>query len=200
MTLDVVLGIVSLAEPLGVHVTSMGARLVGHVPHVAPEAYLHIVFPPLSEADMTALEGELRRPLPVAYRTLLGVTNGLTLFSGSLSIYGRRTSYVRTGDEARQPFSVVTPNAYERPSNLPADAIIVGGYYEDGSRVYVSASGETVRCDRDDATPLNRWPDLLTMVTEEAQRLMSYFDESGRVRDGGDGTAPLPALGEERHS
>jgi len=190
--LDSVFRIVSAAEPLGIRTTAAGARLIGRAPHVAPEAYLHAVFPPLGEGDIDALEAEVGRPLPAAYRALLRAANGLSLFSGSLSVYGRRTSYARSGDAAWQPFSVVRPNTVERPRRLPGGALVVGSYRTDGSLVYVGERGEAIRCDRDEATLLNRWPDLSTMLTQEAQRLASYFDESGRIRDGGRGSAPPP--------
>jgi hypothetical protein len=195
--LAVVLRIVNMAEPLGTRTTVMGARLVGHAPHVAPEAYLHVIFPPLNEADLDALEAEVGRPLPIDYRAVLRLANGLSLFSGSLSIYGRRTSSARTGDAARQPFSATTPNKFERPRGLTEDAVVVGGYSDDGSLVYVGATGEVCRCSRDSASPLNRWRDLPAMLTHESNRLATCFDETGRLRDGGRGPAPPPDAGSE---
>jgi hypothetical protein len=196
---DVVLAsvfrIVNTAEHLGSRTTATGARLIGHAPHVAAEADLHAIFPPLSDAEIAALEDEVRCPLPSVYRALLRVANGLSLFSGSLSVYGRRTSYARSGDAARQPFSAVTPNTVERPRHLPVDAVVVGGYRRDGSLLYVRRGGGTIRCDREATSPLNQWPDLWAMPGQEVQRLASYFDESGRLRDGGRGSAPPPERG-----
>ena len=185
------LGIISVAEVLGARTTASGTRLVGHVPHVAPEAYLHIVFPPLDGVRLSALEQAIGRPVPPAYRRLLSITNGLDLFSSSLSIYGHRTSYARAGDAARQPFSAVVPNTAERPPGIPNDAVVVGGYGRDGSQIYV-LDGAVYRCDRDNGAPLNMWPDLFSMLVTEARRLATHFDASGRLTTGGRWSAPTP--------
>jgi hypothetical protein len=190
-----VLRIVRAAEVLGTRTTETGARLIGHVPHVAPEAYLHAVFAPLDGPGVGALEAEVGRPLPPTYRALLRAANGLTLFSDSLSVYGRRTDYRRTGDAVWQPFSAGPPNTLERPPGLSADAVVVAGYGSDGSKVYMGSDGAVVRCGRDDAAPLNHWPDLFTMLTSEARRLASYFDASGRLTSGGRWSAPPPEPG-----
>ena len=190
--LATVFRIVAAAEALGTRTAGTGARLVGHVPHVAPEAYLHVVYPALPSSEIPPLESEVGRPLPESYRSFLETMNGLSLFSGSLSIYGRRAISVRSGDAVWQPFSVVTPNTYERPRSLAADAVVIGGYRRDGSLIYVRGSGEVIRCQREDPRPLNRWPEFPGMLAEEAVRLSAYFDELGRLRDGGRGSAPPP--------
>ena len=190
--LAAVFRVIAAAEPLGTRTTGAGARLIGHVPHVAPEAYLHTTFASLADPQISALEAAIGRPIPASYRELLGVTNGLSLFSGSLNVYGLRASYTRVGDAAWQPFSAIEPNTLERPRGLPREAVIVGGYSGDGSLVYVRADDSVARCDRDVATSLNEWPHLFTMLATEAERFVHHFDAQGRPMDGDDWWTPPP--------
>jgi len=185
------LGIIAAAESFGARTTASGVRLVGHVPHVATEAYLHVVFPPLDELRIAALEDAIGLPIPDSYRRFLRLANGLDLFSSSLGIYGYRTSNERTGDAARQPFSVVIPNTVERPPGIPNRAIVIGGYGKDGSQIYVADSA-VFRCDRENGASLNWWPDLFAMLVSEASRLATHFDASGHLTTGGRRSAPPP--------
>src|SRR6266853_226310 len=91
-----VLGILLAAKPLGYERLSDGTQVIGHVPHVAPKAFLHELYPPLSAEEMEEVEKLLGKSLPLDFGKFLAMANGCFLFSGSLSIYGRRTSYART--------------------------------------------------------------------------------------------------------
>jgi hypothetical protein len=190
--------IVAAAEHLGARHTDTGARLVGHVPHIAPEAYLHVIFAPLADAEIDTLEAAVARPLPAVYRRLLGVCNGLSLFAGSLIVYGVRAASVRAGDAAWQPFSAGTANVAERPAGIPGDAVVVASYKKDGSKVYIRADGGVVRCRRDDGVTLDAWPEFLAMLAGEATRIAQHFDAQGRRSNGGLGAAPprTPSIAE----
>ncbi|HET6229655.1 MAG TPA: SMI1/KNR4 family protein [Longimicrobiaceae bacterium] len=158
-----------------------GTKLVGHVPHVAPEAWLHVVFPALSEPELVSLKTSLGGPLPEDYRNFLRQMNGIRLFSGALTIDGLRKSYERTGEAVWQPFDVVDLNTLERPQGAKPTDFFIGGYDWDGSVLCVdTGSGETWRRDRDGFPSLNRWPSLFHMLADETERLAGHFDAEGK--------------------
>lgn len=173
------------AESLGAKTVKSGARLIGHIPHWAPEGYLHVVFPPLSGPDLDKLRRALKRNIPPEYEALLGTTNGLSVFADSLALYGHRTSYRRSIDDT-QPYSILDPNQEERPSGLQSSVLVIGGYSEDGSKVCLDGEhGVVFRCERYRGDlVLNRWPNLETMLQSEIKRLSGLFDERGRRKDG----------------
>jgi len=182
---------ISRAAPLGEKVLADGTRLIGHVPHVAPEAWLHIVFPGLGDEEILRVESEIERPLPAAYRTFLRTTNGLGAFSDALAMYGLRQDYRRSGDASYQPFSIVVPNTIERPLGVPDAAVFVGGYGWDGSLLYIEAeSGRVYRCDRDSGQPLNEWPGFPEVLDEEILRLAAMHDAAGHLVDPSRPTVP----------
>lgn len=165
---------------LGNRTLPNGTKLIGHVPHVAPEAYLHILFAPLNERDVRQLELRLPCAIPHAVATFLMRTNGLYLFSGSLSIDGLRFSNVRSG-AVRQPFSILTPNIDERPRSSKASYLFIGGYGCDGSLLYCDTGSPTVyRCSSRSARPLNEWPSFEEMIESEFNRLATHFDSKGQ--------------------
>lgn len=152
--------LIAQAKPLGYRALEDGTQLFGHVPYVAPDAWLHIIFRPLLAHELQEIEGELGRPLPDEYARFLKHTNGLSLFSGALSFDGFRTDYTRRGD-VWQPFSLRIPNLLERPRAAPGSAFFIGGYSYDGSLLFIDeADGVVRRCDRDFAVLLNEWSDL----------------------------------------
>lgn len=187
-----VLAIVERAQAFGLRTTPSGARLFGHVPHVAPEAWLHIVFAPLlDDAVLERLERDLPVPTHPDFLEFLRLSNGLDLFSCALCLYGRRTSYARTGDDTRQPFCLMTANTLERPKSAKKWQLIIGGYRNDGSLLSLDTRDGTVfRTKRRSAKVLNRWPTLMTMLRDETVRLAALFDEQGRKLT--ESTVPTP--------
>ena len=182
-TYEAVREIALRAAAAGHEVLPDGTELVGRVPHVAPQAWLHILFPPLGERELGMLEERLRRAVPADYARWLGFSNGLYLFSGSLSLDGLRTDYSREVG-VWQPFALETPNVDERPADAGDEVFFVGGYGEDGSLLYLDErSGTAHRCSRDSVEPLNSWADFRTMLLDEAERLARLFDERGRRVD-----------------
>lgn len=174
-----IMAVLETASALGWRMLPDGTQLIGRVPHVAPEAWLHQVFRPLSPEEIAQLERRLRRPVPQDYRELLLSANGLGVFSDSLSLDGLRKNYARTGDDRWQPYSIETPNVFERPRDAEEDCFFIGGYRYDGSLLYLRGK-EVFRCARRSAKPLNHWAGLWDMLAREVLRLASLFDAHGR--------------------
>jgi len=182
------------AAKFGTATSENGAQMYGHVPHVAPEAWFHILYPQLQEKDLVELENRLRRPIPDPYRQFLKITNGLTLFSGALDLEGLRRDYSRRV-AIREPFDLGDPNIRERPRAAEPRWFIFAFYQADGSRAYVDPDGGHVyRSNRDMTKPrLNHWPSFDEFLAREVRRLTTHFDRRGRRLDPSRSTAPEPA-------
>ena len=63
-----------------------GTRLIGHVPHVVPEAWLHYIDPPLTRNDLIYLEKQVAIRLSQNFRDFLRASNGLNIFSDTLFV------------------------------------------------------------------------------------------------------------------
>jgi hypothetical protein len=183
-----VMGALRSASTFGEATSDNGARMYGHVPHVAPMAWFHILFPPLDPAALTELEAVLGRSVPDTYRDLLARTNGLYLYSGALSLYGLRRDYSRN-PAIREPFDLGDPNVRERPPAARPGWFIFAFYKADGSNAYWDPDdGRVYRGSRDMTHPrLNRWEGLDDFLQAEVRRLAGHFDGSGHRLD------PIPS-------
>lgn len=173
---------------------SNGTELICHVPHVAPEAWLHEIYAPLSKENIESLENAVPLKLPQEYKEFLLRTNGINIFSDSLSIWGLRKSYSRSGDEAIQPYDVISMNK-ERPKNCPDTWLFFAGYSWDGTRLFFDLSserdsGKVYRCERYNARIIQEWPSLGEFLTSEVERLSKLFDEKGVEYDENMPTCP----------
>lgn len=189
--LEKVLPILEKAKTLGERVLPNGSRLICHVPHVAPEAWLHAVYAPLLERDIISLEKQIRRPIPPVFKEFLKVANGIQIFSCSMSIDGLRANFARTGDAVWQPFSIVTPNTIERPKDAQESFFFIGGYEWDGSRLYIdSKTSKVFRSESGTAKPINEWNNFEEMLVTETIRIALLFDDQGRRIDPREPTTP----------
>jgi hypothetical protein len=178
-------------KSLGYRELGNGTKLIGHVPHVAPEAWHHRIFPPLNENSIREIEKIIHMALPDSYVEFLKSTNGINMFSDSLSFSGLRLSYVRVGDESIQPYHIKTFNLYERPEDSENSFVFVGHYFDDGSLLYIDKSdGAVYRCTRESSKPLNRWDDFWGMLLSETIRLSKLFDRQGKKIDPDKPTKP----------
>jgi hypothetical protein len=176
--------ILKQASSMGEEHTDAGVTLLGKVRHVGPDAWLHILFPPLESSEINLLEEEIGKSFPDAIREFLELSNGLNAFSDSLAIFGRRGSFNRTLPTI-EPYSITSMNLYERPPNLANRMLLVGSYsLGNGSFLYIDPkSGAVYRCSRSDATPSQRWDDFGEMLYAEVSRLSRLFDDRGMLRD-----------------
>ncbi len=190
--MEAIQSVLERARPFGVQMLPDGTELIGRAPHIAAEAWLHILFAPLHQAELEELNKRVGRPVPQVLLELLLQTNGLSLFSDALAIFGLRRDFRRTADAAWQPFDIRTANVQERPSDAPEPAVFFGSYKSDGSLVYMDPDGDQVhRCSRDSARPLNTWKSLDEMLSSEVERLTGLFDSAGRKKDPRQSTAPI---------
>jgi len=175
--------ILKKAKSFGEDTARSGATLFGKVPHIGSEAWFHTLYLPLSEREIDELEGEMNVEFPESYREFLELTNGIRVFSNSLSIFGRRDSFSRSVED-RQPYSVVSEN-YNRPVGMPKKAVLIGFYpFRNGFYLYIECnSGKVIRCRKKEAKPLVVWDSFGQMLLSEVRRLEGFFDDIGRRRD-----------------
>ena len=185
--------------PLGERVFESSVHKVGHVPHVAPEAWLHIVFP--SHPDLlVTLEERRGRPLPEELQRMYRVLNGAHLFSGNLSIDGHRARISRTGPEP-MVFDIKDSNTYpEWPDDATPEMVFFGtiGQY---CSLYARDDESGIFCSerRVSARPLMQWPSIEAMIETEVARLDEAFDDDGKAKEGALLTpVELPSRSEKR--
>ncbi|MBV8326530.1 SMI1/KNR4 family protein [Chryseobacterium sp.] len=168
---------------LGLDSSSDGAMMIGRAPFKGPEAWLNIIYPRVSEEELALLEKELYTIIPESYKIfLINYSNGGNFLSSTLSLDGLRRRLTRDPKaNSRQPFSIITPNVYERPENAKDSYFFIGGYQWDGSLLYIDKDTNMVHCcGLDDATSKVHWNSFEDMLLSELKRLYLLFDEEGR--------------------
>jgi hypothetical protein len=176
----------------GVREISNGTMLICHVPHIAPKAWLHRIYAGLTDENIVFLQDKLGKTLPNDYACFLKVANGINIFSDSVSIWGMRTSNARRGDEAIQPYDLLSLNE-EKIGEIPDSWLVFGSYSWDGSTMVYDLSRhktKVFRCERYSINILQEWPDLLTWLDSEITRLSKLFDENGVEYDEDTPTIP----------
>jgi hypothetical protein len=170
---------------LGEHVLEDGTRLVGHIPHRAPKAYLHVLFAPItSDLLLVAREQFGEAEAFECYTQFLKEYNGANFFIGSLVFNGVRSpGLISRSAAVRQPFDLLELNRFRRPPNAAVESVFIGSYNWDGSLIFIEPDGSIGVCSKADATPCARWPSLNEMVSGEIIRLAQFYDSAGRIID-----------------
>lgn len=168
---------------LGVTHSKNGALLIGKAPHIAEFAWLNVMYPCVTEAEVCDLEKRLGIAIPKVYKDfLMNVSNGFDIMNCTLALHGCRTSYNRSDLDSWYPFNLEDVQKYERPKNATPEMFFLGTYEYDGSKLYLNTLDDKIYyCDRYDATPLKAWDSLSAMLTSEIERIFGLFDADGRI-------------------
>ncbi|WP_133489669.1 SMI1/KNR4 family protein [Aliiroseovarius marinus] len=171
-------------DPLGYRDAEHGAFITGHVPHVAPYAYLANVYAGLDESGLEAAEAECGRFIPEVYRAFLRHTNGLRL--GQLSLHGTTFGSIdRTDYLVGQPISLSYQNVHERPDYIPNGHLGIGAmngaWYSQG-HLYLASTGEVEMYHRDANLLGARWASFEEFLESEIPRQLSLYDADGRIK------------------
>ena len=147
-----------------------GTRLIGHMPEIAPKAFMHLVYAPLSESELLDLTARLGTPLPAQLKQFLCNANGLSIFLDDMRVFG----YVPVPAKRRVTIHVhhfstdlVLVNVSARVRGLDEGAIAVGRYRIDGSYVSINEDGTANRFDPRGGAPSRTWPDFDTWLVSE---------------------------------
>ena len=168
---------------LGVTHSKNGALLIGKAPHIAEFAWLNVMYPCVTEAEVCDLEKRLGVAIPEVYKDfLMNVSNGFDIMNCTLALHGCRTSYNRSDLDSWYPFNLEDVQKHERPKNATPEMFFLGTYEYDGSKLYLNTLDDKIYyCDRYDATPLKAWDSLSAMLTSEIERIFGLFDADGRI-------------------
>jgi hypothetical protein len=162
-----------------------GTMFYGRAPHVAPVAFLHKLYPPLTDEQIIELGNVAGNKIPRHLADLYRECNGLHYFSDSLSIDGLRI------EGAHQPYDIDIPNVYERPKDAEDNIIFFGGYSWNGSLFYTKVNDEKIYwCDRKSTKPLKHWNSIEDFIYQEANRIAALFDSKGIPVDLNKSTLP----------
>lgn len=164
----------------GTELLNNGTKLISRAPHVAPRAWLHIIYASLSNSQIETIRSAISVELPNDLVEFWGYANGVNLFSDSISIWGLRTSYVRTGEDAFQPYDIVSLNNEGIISKLKCLAF--GSYSIDGSLItydLVVSSTKVYRLEQITGKVLQEWETLWVWLESEVERLSMLYDENG---------------------
>lgn len=177
---------------LGEKVLSDGTHLIGKAPHIAPMAWLHSLYPPLTDGQIIEMEAQLGLIIPNEYKIFLKASNGLNAFNTTFCLYGFRKNFNRNLIDVWQPSDIFNPNIKERPRNAMKSIFFIGWYDWDGSQLYIDTTTNKVHlCEREDAISLYQWNSFRNMLESEITRLMTLFDAHGRPLDENKSTLPI---------
>jgi len=152
--------------------------LIGKVPHIAQEAWLHAIYPPITMEEINSLPINI----PDVYIEFLLQMNGASLFSSALELFGKRFNNKRDVISNWQPFNIITLNNENIAHNESDNQFYFGCYSSDGSILYLDASSKVCRCDRYNFDIKNIWPDFLSFLKAELDRLSEQYDELGKKK------------------
>lgn len=169
-------------DPLGYDESEAGAYRTGHVPHVAPEAYLCWRYPGLDDDGMARAEQECGHYISEPYREFLRCMNGARILG--VSLQGSIGGLVdRSGSGIGQPISLQYQNALGRPSYIPQGHLgfgTINGEWHSQGHLYLASTGEVELYNALFDMVGARWATLADFLGEEIPRRFSLFDEMGR--------------------
>jgi hypothetical protein len=154
-------------------------------PWVAPLAYLHIVFRPITDTLLKSWTAQLGLPLPL--NLFFRQQNGAILFSGALTFYGLHAPAQLLSRE--DPFAQLPFDIQNEGQNWPPvdtkQFLVIGGYGFNGSTVCIDKSNLRVVMFKRESTSLEKkpsygWETLEECVVSEISRLSTMFDKSGK--------------------
>lgn len=167
---------------LGTKLADDGSLLIAHTPRDYPQAYLHSFFAPVPESAWQTYGLSLPGQLQQLYREC----NGISIFAGSISLYGIRAHYERDLSAQFQPFDLATHHSecihsFRGSSSTDCDdAIFFGSYVEDGSHVFTTPYAPQVhRVLSRSFRVVNTWADLATFLATEYDRIDRLFSRTG---------------------
>lgn len=178
-----VLALLERWKPIGYEKTADGAELIGRVPHVAPLAWFHELFPSLDSEGEAMLEATVPGFASSRVGEILREFNGCILFSTNLYMLGRRTSYDRSGS-VHQPWDMYTSNVLERRYEVPSGALLIGGSncLPTGVTIVETKDRRAEAYDRmKPYRKLFEWASVDAWLLAEIDRLRGLFDDQGRL-------------------
>lgn len=173
-------------DHLGCVESENGAFATGHIPHVAPLAYLCKFYPGLSEAEIEEEDQDSSRPIPAAYRCFLSVSNGAHLMK--LSLDGVVGLFHRDAtNPIGQPFRLHGADEFKYPAYIPKGHYSIGAmngeYYSQG-HLYLTSLGEVELYNSKHDIIGAKWNSFAEFLETEIPRQIALYDQGGRIKEG----------------
>ena len=164
-------------KALGKKILNDGTELFGNDKNIAPQAWLHQIYPPLNKDEINSIEIMIGLVLPNSLADFYYEMNGFSIFIRRLSIDGLRKDFSISVEASWQPFSIETVNKKERPLNAKKEDVFIGFYSENGNLLYINSKDERVfSCTVDDAIPLKTWNNFKDFFVDEVTNFFSKYD------------------------
>lgn len=179
-SVDPLLSRVARWEHLGKRTFSDGTILIAPMPTRGSAAYLHRLYGPLSQDDISDIEERIGSVLPDEIVEFYKFHNGCSLFSGSIKLFGLVRTYRRSDLEAmeRNPIDIVLP-ALDWRATHPSSSIQIGAYL-DGTRMLINNDGSVVRVPQiGPETVLNTWGGFWIWFLSEIDRISHLYGADG---------------------
>jgi hypothetical protein len=159
-----------------------GARLICRLPWIAEHAWLHRVFAPCSEDAIASLPPSTGRQPPLELVAFLRRANGMSIFNGSLGVYGVRGTFTRDPDaSAVLPFDLADHHV-SMAHLYGSDDFLVGSCGPDVNLcVWRATDGRIDRLDQTDGRVLESWPSFHDWLVQETERLAACHQVDGRL-------------------
>lgn len=180
-----VLKVLNSYQTLGYNKRDTSSIQIGKAPHLGVDAWLHCLYTPLRENEISIIETKLQRVIPSSYKNFLSnCSNGINLFGDAMTLEGLRTSEDRTIDNVFQPYSILDSNTFELPKGYTKDVFIIGHYEYNGALLYIDITSAKVYCtEREKIAPLVEWNTFDEMLELETKRLSGIFNSEGFLED-----------------
>jgi len=164
-------------QHLGTQTTPSGTRCVGHVTQVAPKAWLHRFYAPLTVTDLVQFTDRTSMPIPIDWQEMLLAFNGINLFVARIILGGvipdgllQRRSHDDPPTMSLETFNLARPR--------PDDFVIGGCTVGTGSR-YVLRGGRMVNVPKGSDEALAEWPSVVEMLESEYRTLAARTPPDG---------------------
>lgn len=164
------------------HTFPNGARLVCNLTWIHHNSWLHRVMPPCSEDAVASLAPKTGRQPPRELVDFLRHANGVSLFNGSLSIFGVRGDFSRNPETAQLlPYDLANHHwGWSRHFNR--DDFLVGSCGPDVNPCVWRAFDASIdRIDQTSGDVLESWPSFQDWLIGEAEWFSSCHHADGHL-------------------
>lgn len=164
-----------------------GAYVSGHVPHIAPQAYLVRHPKGLDDEGLALAETEATRPMPSVYQEFLREMNGGRILN--IDFYGLTGGMLLRDptDPVGQPFSIAFDNEwYRRADNIPEGHFgfaAANGPLRTQGHFFLTSIGTVEMYHRDEDRIGKSWPSFSDFLLDEITRRLAALDERGKFQD-----------------
>lgn len=154
-----------------------------HLPRVAPNAWLHTIYPSVDPQLIVKVKTLLRVELPQEYQNFMRFCNGATLFHTFVEIWGLTTA--KRPDSANPAFDLVVENKKRILNGIQHHNTIMIASYSYGDTIHIeispmpSESAHVLLLDKSEGNILQEWSSLSEWLDYEMTEGRMQYDYAG---------------------